>query len=321
LDKKYIVGIDLGGTKITGAISDIEGRVLYSTTVMTLAHEGCEPVVGRIKGVIRSLLDHEGIKSCEVRGIGIGSPGPLNSRDGVILGAYNIPGFVNLPIVSLIEDEFKVCTFLENDANAAAIGELWFGAGRGCRNFVYVTVSTGIGGGIIIDGDIYTGNTSNAGEIGHITMDPEGPLCTCGNTGCLEAFSSGTAIGRIANERLAANGDSILKEYDKVTSIEVFEAASKGDRLAGEVIDYCMGYLGVGIASIVNFLDPEVVIIGGGVSKAGPAVFDRVRRIVEERCLKAIGQKVKIVPAGLGTDAGVVGAIGIVITKIRNGQL
>jgi ROK family protein (putative glucokinase) len=315
--QKYIIGIDLGGTKISGAISNEYGKILHEITVQTLAKEGADAVVGRIKGVIRELMDHQRAVSEEIIGVGIGSPGPLDAKKGIIVNAANLPGFVNLPLVDLIEKEFKVKAYIENDANAAALGELWFGAGRGCKNFVFITVSTGVGSGIIINGDIYQGNTSNAGEVGHMTLEPEGPRCNCGNYGCLEALASGPAIERIANERLAKCGDSMLNNYKKVTSKEVFEAAAKGDKLANEVVSYCMNYLGIGMANVVSLLDPEKIIIGGGVSKAGAVVFDTIRNVIDKRCFKIMAQGVKVVPAELGTDAGVVGAIGIVLSKMK----
>lgn len=315
--KKYIIGIDLGGTKISGAISDKDGRILKITTIETLAAQGPAVVIGRIKDVIRGLMKYAKVTSEEVTGIGIGSPGPLDPKKGIIVDAANLPGFVNMPLVAPIEDEFKIKTYIENDANATALGELWFGAGRGCKNFVYITVSTGVGCGIIINGDIYQGHTYNAGEVGHTTVEPDGPKCNCGNYGCLEALASGPAIARIAKERMAKGEDSMLKSCVKVTAKEVFDAAAKGDKLSGEVVNYCMNYLGIGMANVVALLDPEKIIIGGGVSKAGAVVFDTVRKTIDKRCFKIMAQGVKVVPAELGTDAGVVGAIGIVLSKIK----
>lgn len=315
--QRYIIGIDLGGTKISGAISDRDGKILKINTIETLAAEGPAVVIGRIKDVIRGLLEYAKVDSEDVVGIGIGSPGPLDPVKGTIVNAANLPGFVNMPVVAPIEDEFHIKTYIENDANAAALGELWFGAGRGCRNFVYITVSTGVGCGIIINGDIYQGNTFNAGEVGHTTVEPDGPKCNCGNYGCLEALASGPAVARIARERLAKGEESILKNCEKVTAKEVFDAAAKGDKLAGEVVSYCMNYLGIGLANVVALLDPEKIVIGGGVSKAGAVVFDTVRRVIDKRCFKIMAQGVKVVPAELGTDAGVVGAIGIVLSKIK----
>lgn len=320
MNKKYIIGIDLGGTKISGAISDADGNILNDITVETASYEGVEPVIFRIKGIVSHLLKVTGINREDVYGIGIGSPGPLDSKKGIIANAVNIKGFIDIPIVSILENEFNIKTYLDNDANAAALGELWFGAGKGCKNFIYITVSTGIGSGIVIDGDIYSGTTGNAGELGHTTVDINGVKCNCGNYGCLETISSGTAIGRIARERLSKGEESMLREYSAVTSKEVFECAAKGDRMASEVIDYSIGHLGIAIANVVAIFDPEKVIIGGGVSKAGEVVFKKIREVVRTRCFKTMADTVQIVPAGLGTNAGVAGAIGIVLSKIRKNE-
>lgn len=317
MDGKYIIGIDLGGTKIAGAVSDREGNLLYGTTVKTMADEGPEAVIKRIKDLISSLMKKGNLHSKDVSGIGIGSPGVLDTKNGVIINAANLPGFDNTCITGIIEDEFNIKTYLENDANAAALGEYWFGAGKGAENLLYVTVSTGIGGGIVINGQVYSGSTTNAGEIGHITIEPNGQRCNCGNIGCLETLSSGTAIARIAKERILKGEDSSLKSYDSFTSREVFEAAASGDRLASEVIKQCLEYLGIGIANFVTLFDPDRVVIGGGVSKSGEIVFDRVRSVVKTRCLKKVSSHVEIIPAGLGADAGVIGAIGVVLSKTQ----
>jgi glucokinase len=253
----------------------------------------------------------------EILGIGIVSPGSVDSKNGKLLEASNLPGFKDTPVSKIMEEEFNIKTFFDNDANAAALGELWFGAGKDCDNFVYITVSTGIGGGIVINRNIYSGNTNNAGEIGHTTVEPNGPKCNCGNRGCLEVMASGTAIARIAKERLKTGEKSILSQYEVITSKEVFEAAAAKDRLAEGVIDYCMEYLGIGVANIVNTLDPEKIIIGGGVSKVGAVVFDWVRKVIDERAFKLPAKTIKIVPAGLGADAGVIGAVGIVLSNIK----
>lgn len=316
MEGKYIVGIDLGGTKISGAISTIDGKIIYKKSIDTLSAEGPEKVVGRIVGHVNHLLEFANAQKDEVLGIGIASPGPLNIDEGVIVETPNLP-FRNYPLTKTVEKETGIKTFIENDANAAALGELWFGAGKGVKNFIYITVSTGIGGGIVINGDIYHGYTGNAGELGHMTVEPNGPRCNCGNYGCLEVMTSGTAIARIANEKLMRNTDSMLKNFEKVTSKEVFECATKGDELSMEIVNYTTNYLGIGVANLVNTFDPELIIIGGGVSKAGNILFDRVRRIVSERCFAMMANAVKIIPAGLSTDAGVIGALAIIMSKYK----
>lgn len=320
MEKKYIVGIDLGGTKISGAVSDKSGKVLYAKTIDTLASEGTDNVVNRITWLINHVLGEFNINKEDVFGIGIASPGPLNSDEGIIIETPNLP-FKNFPLKNAVEGAVGIKTFIDNDANAAALGEFLFGAGKGMENLIYITVSTGIGGGIIINKKLYRGKTGNAGEIGHMTVEPHGPRCNCGNYGCLEVMASGTAIARIARERLnnienLKNEESLLSAFENITPREVFECALKGDKLALEVVDYTSNYLGIGLASLINIFDPEMIIIGGGVSKVGDILFDRLRKVALERSFEIMSSTVKIVPASLGTDAGLIGALAIISSKI-----
>lgn len=317
MDKKCVIGIDLGGTKISGAISDLNGNILSQYITPTLAEEGEEAVLNRIIEVIEKVISDSDKSSDEIKAIGIGSPGPLDAKKGIIITTPNLP-FKNFALVEPIQKKFGIHTYLDNDANVAAIGEYLFGAGKGTKNMVFVTVSTGIGGGAIINGYIYRGNTSNALEIGHTTLVEDGPRCNCGNYGCAEALASGTAIGKMANEAIESGAKTSLTNYDKVTSYEVFVEAKKGDKVAVDIIDKCLNYLGICIANIVNTFDPEMVIIGGGVSKAGDIVFDKVKEVVNKRAFKAISESCKIVPAGLGTDAGVIGAVALALLESKN---
>lgn len=317
MDKNYVIGIDLGGTKISGAISDLEGNILSQDTTPTLAEEGEEAVLNRIIKVIEKVMSDSGKNSEEVKAIGIGSPGPLDAKKGIIITTPNLP-FKDFALVEPIKKKFGINTYLDNDANVAAIGEYLFGAGKGTKNMVFITVSTGVGGGAIINGDIYRGNTSNALEIGHTTLVEDGPRCNCGNYGCTEALASGTAIAKRAKEAIESGAKTSLTSYEKVTSYEVFVEAKKGDKVASDIADKCLNYLGICVANIVNTFDPEMVIIGGGVSKAGNIVFDKVKEVVNIRAFKAMAEACKIVPAGLGTDAGVIGAVALALLESRN---
>jgi glucokinase len=197
------------------------------------------------------------------------------------------------------------------------MGEYIFGAGKGTSNMIFVTVSTGIGGGAILNGKIYRGNTSNALEIGHMTLEKDGPRCNCGNYGCAEALASGTAIGRLAKEEIAKGVKTSLTTYENVTSYEVFKEAEKGDAVAKAVLDKALNYLGICIANIIVSFDPEMVIIGGGVSKGGDIVFKKVQEVVNKRCFKSMAESTKIVPAGLGTNAGLMGAVALAIMESK----
>lgn len=315
--KKYVIGVDLGGTKISTAVSTLDGEILKQTVVATKAEEGEEPVLSRIIGTISEVLVGADISKDEVEAIGIGSPGPLDAKKGVIITTPNLP-FKNYNVVQPIKDKFGIPVYLDNDANVAAIGEYMFGAGKGTKNIVYFTVSTGVGGGAVLNGQAYRGNTSNALEIGHMTVDAHGPRCNCGNIGCLEAISSGTAIGKKGREAAATKVETSLKNYDNITSYEVFKEAKNGDAVSKEIVDNAMNYLGIGVANAITIFDPEMVIIGGGVSKVGDILFDTVRKVVNKRCFKSMADACKIVPAGLGTDAGVVGAVALAILESNN---
>lgn len=312
---KYVVGVDLGGTKISTALADFEGNVLAQSIIPTNAHEGEQKVLERIIDNIQRVIN-EGETTIEsVEAIGIGSPGPLDSKEGVIITTPNLP-FTNFNLVKPLKDKFNVPVFLDNDANVAAIGEYMLGAGKGKKNMVYFTVSTGVGGGAIVDGNICRGNTSNALEIGHITVSPFGPRCNCGNVGCLEAVSSGTAIGKRGQEAVNSKVDTSLKKYEKITSYEVFKEAANGDVVAKDIIDNALNFLGIGVANAISIFDPEMVVIGGGVSKAGDIVFEKVREVVKKRCFKSMAESCEIVPAGLGTDAGVIGAVALALLEL-----
>lgn len=314
--KKYVIGIDLGGTKINTVVSDIEGNIKAQVVIPTMADQGKEVVLDRIISTVNAVLNDSNISLDDIEAIGIGSPGPLNAKEGVIITTPNLP-FKNFNLVQPLKDKFNIPVYLDNDANVAAIGEFMFGAGKGTENMVYMTVSTGVGGGAVLNGKIYRGSTSNALEIGHTTVKPDGPMCNCGNRGCLEAISSGTSIAKRGKEACATNVVTSLKQYENLTSYEVFVEAGKGDEVAKEIIEEAMTYLGIGVANAITIFDPEVVIIGGGVSKAGDVVFDTIKKVVDRRCFKIMADNCKVLPAGLGADAGVIGAVGLAIMESR----
>ncbi|AGK98654.1 ROK family protein [Clostridium pasteurianum] len=316
MSKEYVIGIDLGGTKISGALSDVDGNVLSQHTISTNAFEGEEVVLGRVICVIEKILNDGDKVPEDIKAIGIGSPGPLDAEKGIIITTPNLP-FKNFKLVAPIKDKFAVPTYLDNDANVGAIGEFIFGAGQGTKNMIFVTVSTGIGGGAILNGQIYRGNTCNALEIGHMTLEKNGPRCNCGNYGCAEALASGTAIGKRGKEAVLKDEPTSLKNYDDVTSYEVFLEAKKGDKVAGEILDKSLNYLGICVANLIVTFDPEMVVIGGGVSKGGDIVFEKVKEVVNTRCFKAMAESCKIVPAGLGTDAGVMGAVALAVIESK----
>lgn len=312
----YFIGVDLGGTKISGALSDQRGEIISKITLPTKAEEGEEAVLSRIIEAIDTVIKEGNINIGDIKAIGIGSPGPLDAKLGVIITTPNLP-FKNFNLVKPIKEKFNIPTYLDNDANVAAIGEFIFGAGRGSENMVFITVSTGIGGGAILNGKIYRGSTNNALEIGHTTLKKDGPRCNCGNYGCAEVLSSGTAIGKSAKAAVERGEDTTLKNYENVSSYEVFKEASKGDKVATEILSEALNYLGICVANIISSFDPEMVILGGGVSMGGKIVFDTVEAVVKERCFAILSENTKIRPAALGTEAGVIGAVALAIMESK----
>lgn len=315
--KDYVIGVDLGGTKISCALATVAGIVESKWTIPTEAHLGEKVVLDNIIDSINKVMELGKVSIDEIKAIGIGSPGPLDIEKGIVVTTPNLP-FKNFKLVEPIKKEFNIPVFLDNDANVAAIGEYMLGAAKGLKNMIYVTVSTGVGGGAVLDGKVYRGSTYNALEVGHMTLDPFGPTCGCGNNGCLEAMSSGTAIARRANEALRSKVETSLRKYETVTSYEVFEEAKAGDIVAKEIIDRALTYLGIGIANMITSFDPEIIIIGGGVSKAGDIVFDKVKEVVNRRNFKTMAENCKIVPAGLGTNAGMLGAVALAMLESKN---
>lgn len=312
---KYVIGVDLGGTKISCALADLSGKVIETQVVSTNASEGELAVLNRIINVIDKVMLNTKTSKEDIKAIGIGAPGPLDARKGIIVEPANLP-FVNFDLVTPIKEKFNMPVYLDNDANAAAIGEFMFGAGKGTESMVYVTVSTGVGGGAILNGQIYRGRTTNALEVGHTTVEPfSSARCNCGNLGCLEALSSGTAIAKRAKDAVLSNIDTRLKQYETLTSYEVFKEAENGDKVAISIRDTALRYLGVGITNVINTFDPDMVVIGGGVSKAGEVIFSKVKEVVNERGLKTITSGCEIVPANLGTDAGVIGAVALAVLQ------
>lgn len=317
MSDKFFIGIDLGGTKICGAVANEAGTVLAKYTLPTEAAEGEAAVLARVIAVVEAVINESKVPAEQLGGIGIGSPGPLDMKQGVIIAPANLP-FRNFNIAQPLKDRFGLPVYLDNDANAAAIAEYVFGAGKGTEHMIFITVSTGIGAGGVLNGKVYRGNTYNAMEVGHCTVEKDGPRCNCGNNGCAELYASGTAIGRAAQMAVAGGQSTVLSQYDKPTAYEVFQAAEAGDAVAAAILEQALHYLGICVANTIMSFDPEVVILGGGVAQAGERVFNSVKKVVAARCLPTMAENTRIVPAALGTDAGVLGAVALAIMESKN---
>ncbi|MDR5675949.1 MAG: ROK family protein [Armatimonadota bacterium] len=295
------VAVDLGGTWIRAGRVSPAGAVMEAVRVPT-PQTGPEAVADAIGELVRRL------GPLPPGRVGVAVPGPLSVREGVVFEPPNLKGWRDVPLRGMLEERLGRPVVLENDANAAAVGEWWCGAGRGSRHLVYVTVSTGVGGGLVLDGRLYRGATDTAGEIGHVLVDPEGPVCSCGRRGHLEGIASGPAIARWVHERIREGRPSVLATGRPFSAREVAEAAEAGDALAREAFERAGRYLGWTVAGLLNLLNPEVVVIGGGVARAGRWLFDPLREAAREASFERPWQAARIVPAALGDRAGLVGA-------------
>lgn len=304
------IGIDVGGTNVKIALVDNQGSILYSNSVPTRAEMGYEYTVNNIKQAIKDLINES--KCTDIEGIGFDFPGQIDYKNGIVRLAPNIPGWVNIPIAQIIEDEFKIPTKIDNDVHCAALGELKFGAGKDCENFICMTVGTGIGSGIVINGKLVRGASNAAGELGHIKLEMNGgPLCGCGDYGCLEAFASGPSIVKMAEEYIMGGKSTKFREMangNPITPFIVSEAAKQGDPVAKRIFTIMGEYIGYGLTSVVNLLNPEKIIIGGGVADAGDILLNPIRETIKKRAMSVAASAVEIVPAQLGNSAGVIGA-------------
>jgi glucokinase len=315
-DFNSVLTIDLGGTKIASAIIS-DGKILSRGYRLTNASTGPDAVISRLYDAIDELLEKETPRPTT---IAIACAGVIDMVQGVVTVSPNLPGWHNIPLRRLVVEKFGLKTFLLNDASSAVLAEQCYGAAKDYSNCVYITVSTGIGGGIIIDGQLYLGASGAAGEIGHSTIDVNGPLCYCGNYGCLEVLASGSAIARDTIARLKTGAGSRLgadftDRLESITAKDVHHAAKSGDKLALEIISKAAGYLGVGIVNTVHIFNPDIIIMGGSVTKMGQLIFQPVEKAVAKQAFPLSARAIKIVPALLGDDSGLIGAALYAVNK------
>ena len=321
---RYAVGIDLGGTRIKGALVDGQGNLVTATKTGTAAAQGVDAVIERIRRLIAELL-RSVPKGGTVVGIGLAVPGVIDMPSGTVLFLPNLPGgWSNVPLARLVGEHFGLPTHLLNDARAATLGEKRFGAGRNSRNMVCLTLGTGIGGGIIINDQLYFGSEGTAGEVGHQTVELHGPPCNCGNEGCVEALASGPALAALAVKAVMQGTTTKIRDLaegdlNRITPKLVSQAAAAGDPVALDIIRKVGGYIGTAIANLVAVLNPDTVVVGGGVAQAGPPLFEAIEATVARRVHVAKGGRgnVAIVPAGLGEEAGVAGAAAWALERAR----
>jgi glucokinase len=311
---KYAVGVDLGGTNIKIGIVSAKGKLVKSISIKTEAEGGPKHVISNIIGGIESILAKNKYK---IQGVGIGCPGVVSIKKGIVENAPNLPGWKNVKLGPIIKEKIKYKVHLENDANAAAIGELIFGAGKKFDSFIMVTLGTGVGGGIVFNKKIFRGEFGAAGELGHISIDLNGPKCNCGSTGCIEAYAGNSYLKEQIRSELKNYSNSIVWEIidndlGKVSPRVIQIASEKKDEYARFVIERMGKQLGAALASLSNLLDISTFIIGGGVAGFGKPLFDSVRLTVANRVLAPLRSRVLVIPAKLQNEAGIKGASSLV---------
>lgn len=318
--EKLVVGLDLGGTNVVAVLVTEKGKVLCNEEFPTEGPKGPEYVIKNMAEHAAALVKKAGYSMKDIWRLGIGSPGPMDSKKGVIIGAVNLPGWTRVELKKKLEKYLKISVGVDNDANCAVYGETWMGAAKGAANVVGFTLGTGVGGGIVVDGRLVRGANYNAAEIGHTTVYPGGRLCKCGVKGCLEQYASASAIANSARERIKAGALSSITEMvkgdlNKITSKTVYEAMLGDDRAANETWAEFIEYLSIGVANAIQTLNPEVIVIAGGVINAGGRLFEPLKAAVRNKTFALTYGAAKIVPAKLGGLAGAIGAAGVVINE------
>ena len=321
--KKHVVGIDIGGTKLATVVADKTGHILGKVRKPTLSEKGPEYAIDLLFDMVREVVSQVGLEQKAISAIGVSCGGPLDTKTGIVYSPPNLPGWDALPLKARLESEFQVPVTIENDANASALAEFRFGGGRGYNAVLYMTMSTGIGGGIVIDGQVYHGANDSAGEVGHQILLPNGPRCGCGKQGCLEALCSGPAIARRAQTAIQKqledekSSTAMLTLADgrieNVKSEHVLAAARTGDALALELVQETAYYMGWGIANLVNILNPDIVLLGTIAVAAGDLLLNPIRETVSRFAMTRPAEVVNIAPAQLGDALGDLAAVALVV--------
>jgi len=306
------VGIDLGGTAIKGGLVTAEGAIVHRASIATRAAEGVDAVIDRIAELAEALHRHAAARHEAPVGIGVGTPGTIRRSDGVVISAPNLPGWTNIPLAAELSNALGVSVLVNNDANNAALGEFACGAGRGLNDMVMLTLGTGVGGGVICNGQLYVGSTGNAAELGHVIVQPGGRRCNCGQLGCLEAYSSAATTAQRAQEAIDAGTRSILQrildEGQVISAEDVVRAAASGDATASQVWGETCRYLALACINFQHVFDPDCIVLAGGMSDAGEQLLAPVNKAVAEMISPTLSPPPRIKLAELGNDAGFVGA-------------
>ncbi len=320
--KRYAIGIDLGGQSIKGALVNNKGKIVDDIVVPTEGEKGPKHVISQIRILTQKLADSAARKKGHVLGACVATPGLIDMKKWIVRIAPNLPGWVDIPLLKECQKGFKFPFLLENDANAAAYGEKWIGTGKKADTMIVLTIGTGIGGGLILNGKVWHGADGAGGEPGHINYDPNGLVCGCGNPGCLEAHASALGINRRTRMAIESGEKTLITKLiknnlDNISPEIVYQAALKKDKLALRILDETGRIIGIGIMTLVNLLNPEMVALGGGVMKAGDFILKPAQDEFRKRGFKFLIDRTEIVMAKLGNEAGRIGAAGIVFSEIK----
>lgn len=310
--RAYVAGVDMGATHLTVMIANSAAHILEEKEIPFDISQGPQVCLEQADALLRELLEKAHLRINDILAVGVGVPGPIVAEAGMVLSPPIMPGWDRFPIRTALEERWGCAVALNNDAELGAVGEWAYGAGRSVRNLAYIKVGTGVGAGLLLDGHIYRGATGSAGEIGHITIDENGRLCNCGNRGCLETVAGGIGIAQIAREAVQSKKATQLANIaplEHLTAQDVATAARRGDLIAQQILAQAGAYLGIAIAGLVNLINPDMVVVGGGVAQIGDLLLEQIRLAVKKRSLPAAAQKVQITTALLGRRSIGIGAI------------
>ena len=319
---KYLIGVDIGGTNIKLALVGKRARLIRKRTFSTTSFKDKSALINGIVDEIEDIIASQGIKKKDIIGVGIGAPGAVDIRTGTVHYLINIPDWCEVPLGDILKKRLKIPVFVDNDVNVMALGEVYFGAGKGARNMLCIALGTGVGGGLVLEGKLYRGSSYSAGEFGHVPINIEGPKCKCGSWACVEVYAGNNYIVKDVIARIRKGKKTLITklvkgDLSKITPEIISEADRKGDKFAKQVwIDVGIK-IGIGLAGVVNLLNVEKIVIGGGVAEAGKILFDSIKRTIATRAMKLPAETVKVVKAKLGYDAGLIGAATLVLYELE----
>ena len=322
---ELIIGVDLGGTNVKTALISRDKKILGKDSRPTNAEQGLDVVLAKMEESVNAVLEGAGASRKDVLAAGFGAPGPMNWQTGVVFSPPNLPGWKDVPLADLMKKRLGFDCYVDNDANVACFGEYWMGAGQGVDSMCLLTLGTGVGGGVVVLGQLLRGIDGTAAEIGHLKVMRDGRLCGCGSKGCLEAYGSVTGMVRTAVEGLEAGQKSVLTDmcggdFKQITGKMISDGIEQGDEFCKWVMTETGVWLGLGISSLINLLNPEKVVLCGGMIAAGDVLFNPIRETARANCFEVPGKRAQIVAAGLGSDSGVIGSAGCALARYEEKQ-